>query len=132
MADDAETLLLKFGISLEPLKQSFSDIKSLLAGLNNLNDEVLAKSKAALAAQKVVGGELRNQLEAAVVAAKQALAANTQKMAAEKLATEHSKQATEAKKQEVVEAQKGVAVAREGVELKRQEVMAAQALIQSK
>ena len=132
MADDAETLLLKFGISLEPLKQSFSDIKSLLAGLNNLNDEVLAKSKAALAAQKVVGGELRNQQEAAVVAAQQALAANTQKMAAEKLATEHSKQATKAKKQEVVEAQKGVAVAREGVELKRQEVMAAQALIQSK
>src|SRR4051812_39057298 len=110
MADAVEQLLLRFGIDLSPLKVATGDIKSTLEKLNQLSEEVTNKAKIATAAQKVIGDDLKNRAQEAVVAAKLAVGEEQKKAAAAKVVSEELRKQAQAHRTAAEAARTGAAI----------------------
>src|SRR5580698_7523650 len=75
-------LLLSMGLDLSPVNAAADTIKSTLQGLNDLADQVAAAATGAAASQSAEMDQLRANAQAAVLAAKEAIATENAKAAA--------------------------------------------------
>jgi hypothetical protein len=83
-AGGAEQLLLAFGIDLSPVKEAVKGISAMLGSLNDMADQLDAKSKSTTTGATAQSKELAVQASAAVAAAKQAILEENKKAAAAK------------------------------------------------
>lgn len=106
-------LLMSMGLDLSPVKAAADTIKSTLNSLNELSNQVASAAVGAAAAQSAEMKELKSQAQAAVLAAKEAIATENAKAAAIKTQTaELQRQKTE-QQGVTAAAQAGIAAAKE-------------------
>ena len=106
-------LLLSMGLDLSPVKSAADTIKSTLDGLNSLADQVAATATGAAKAQSAEMKQLREQAQASVIAAKEAIAAENAKAAAIKTQTAELGRQKAEQQSVTAAAQAGIAAAKE-------------------
>ena len=114
MADGGVTnLLLSMGLDLSPVKAAADTIKTTLNGLNDLADQVASAATGAAAQQSAEMATLKANAQAAVLAAKEAIATENVKAAALKTQTSELQRQRAEQQGVTAAAQAGIAVAKE-------------------